>query len=41
MGSTYEEIEEMIKQLEDLYRDIPNAILLLRLAQNSSKRKTT
>jgi hypothetical protein len=39
--NTVEEIEAMIKHLEDLYRSIPHAILLLRLAQMSEKRETT
>jgi len=41
MDSTVEEIEAMIRQLEDLYRSIPQAILLLRLVQMSEKRAST
>ena len=41
MDSTVEEIEAMIKQLEDLYHSIPSAILLLRLVQMNEKRATT
>ena len=41
MDSAVEEIEAMIKHLQDLYRSIPHAILLLHLAQMSEKRATT